>query len=379
MNLSFWEHKTWLSNIDFAVIGSGIVGLNCALSLRKKHPKSKIVVFERGMLPSGASTKNAGFACFGSISEILDDLKNHSEEEVIQLVKNRVEGLKLLRNTLGDQQLDYKEYGGYELFTKEDAALFETCKSKISFINELLKPIFKAEVFSEKENHFGFKNIQQKLIYSRFEGQIDTGKMMLGLIQKTSKENILIMNSSEITNISDDGNSVLLQLNSSETLRQAQCDISVKKVFIATNGFAKQFLDEDVKPARAQVLVTKPIENLQIRGTFHLDKGYYYFRNIENRILFGGGRNLNFKTEETTEMELTQLVQNKLEELLKTVILPNQSFEIDQRWSGIMGMGNQKKPILKTVSKNIFCGVRLGGMGVAIGSSIGKQLAALYD
>ena len=41
MNLSYWEYKTWLSNIDFAIVGSGIVGLSCALSLRKKHPKSK--------------------------------------------------------------------------------------------------------------------------------------------------------------------------------------------------------------------------------------------------------------------------------------------------------------------------------------------------
>ncbi len=368
MNLSYWEYKTWLSNIDFAVIGSGIVGLNCALSLRKKYPKSKIVVFERGILPSGASTKNAGFACFGSISEILEDLKTHSEEEVVQLVKNRVEGLKLLRYTLGDQQLDYKEYGGYELFIKEDTELLETCKSKIEYVNELLKPVFNTEVFSEKENQFGFKNIEKKLIYSKFEGQIDTGKMMLGLIKKASEENILILNSSEITNISDNGKSVSLQINSSE-------DISVKKVFIATNGFAKQFLSEDVKPARAQVLVIKPIENLQIKGTFHLDKGYYYFRNIENRILFGGGRNLDFETEETTEMVLTQLVQNKLEDLLKTVILPTQPFEIEHRWSGIMGIGKQKKPIIKAVSENVFCGVRLGGMGVAIGSSIGKQLA----
>jgi glycine/D-amino acid oxidase-like deaminating enzyme len=378
MNLSYWENNTWFSNIDFAVIGSGIVGLNCALSLRKKHPKSKIVVFERGLLPSGASTKNAGFACFGSISEILDDLKNHSEEEVVQLVKNRVEGLKLLRNTLGDKQLDYQENGGYELFTTEDAELFETCKSKIDYVNELLKPIFNAEVFSEKENHFGFKNIQPNLIFSKFEGQIDTGKMMLGLIKKASEENILILNSTEITNIMDTGENVSLQLNSFRPGRQAE-NISAKKVFIATNGFAKQFLKEDVTPARAQVLVTKPIENLKLKGTFHLDKGYYYFRNIDNRILFGGGRNLNFKAEETTEMELTQLVQDKLEQLLKTVILPNQSFEIDQRWSGIMGIGKQKKPIVKTISKNVFCGVRLGGMGVAIGSSIGNQLAELNN
>ncbi len=370
MNFSFWESRTWLSNIDFAVIGSGIVGLNCALALRKKHPTSKIVVFERGMLPSGASTKNAGFACFGSISEILDDLKTHSEEEVVQLVRERVVGLKILRNALGDNQLDYREYGGYELFTKEDQALFELCKSKVSYVNELLEPIFNDEVFSEKENHFGFENIQSKLIYSKFEGQIDTGKMMLGLIKKASESSILILNCSEITNISDESQSVLLQLNSSES-------ISAKKVFIATNGFAKQFLKEDVKPARAQVLVTKPILNLNIKGTFHLDRGFYYFRNIENRILFGGGRNLDFTTEETTEMELTERVQKKLEALLQQVILPNQSVEIEQRWSGIMGIGDTKKPIVKAISNNVFCGVRLGGMGVAIGSSIGKNLANL--
>jgi hypothetical protein len=67
------------------------------------------------MLPHGASTKNAGFACFGSISEIIDDLKSHSEE-VYQLVTKRLEGLRLLRKRLGDEAIDFKPYGGYELF-----------------------------------------------------------------------------------------------------------------------------------------------------------------------------------------------------------------------------------------------------------------------
>ena len=124
-------------------------------------------------------------------------------------------------------------------------------------------------------------------------------------------------------------------------------------------------------------LITKPINNLHIKGAFHLDRGYYYFRNIDNRILFGGGRNLDFQTEETTEFSQTQLIQNKLEELLKTTILPDTPFEIEHRWSGIMGVGNQKKAIVKQLSNNVFCGVRLGGMGVAIGSIVGKELADL--
>jgi hypothetical protein len=48
------------------------------------------------MLPQGASTKNAGFACFGSLSEIIDDLKSHSEEGNSTRSK-RWKGLQLLR------------------------------------------------------------------------------------------------------------------------------------------------------------------------------------------------------------------------------------------------------------------------------------------
>jgi glycine/D-amino acid oxidase-like deaminating enzyme len=93
--------------------------------------------------------------------------------------------------------------------------------------------------------------------------------------------------------------------------------------------------------------------------------------------LFGGGRNLDFEGEETTHFGETQLIQNKLEQLLTEVILPNTPYAIARRWSGIMGLGPQKRPIVKQLSDNVSCGVRLGGMGIAIGSSVGKQLAEL--
>ncbi len=374
MNLSYWEQKTFLANIDFAIVGSGIVGLSCALSLRKKHPKAKIVVFEKGILPSGASTKNAGFACFGSMSEILDDLTTHSEEEVIQLVRNRLDGLRLLRKNLGDDPIAFQQHGGYELFSDDDTKLYETCLSKIDYINNLLKEVFLGEnaVFSVKSDSFSFKKVKNRLIFNQFEGQIDTGRMMMALIQKCAKSEIFILNSTQITSFSSKNGQVSLILNDSN-------EISAKQVFIATNGFASQFLDQGVTPARAQVLITKPIKNLHIKGTFHLDKGYYYFRNIDDRILLGGGRNLDFEGEETSTLGTTQLIQNKLKDLLRTTILPETAFEIETAWSGIMGVGPQKKPIVRELVSNVYCGVRMGGMGVAIGSSIGAALANLSD
>ena len=369
MNLSYWEIKSWLSNVDYTIVGSGIVGLNCALQLQSRFPKAKILILEKGMLPQGASTKNAGFACFGSLSEIVDDLSNHTEQEVVELVQKRVSGLQLLKQTLGEDKINYQQLGGYELFTRSDSKLFEDCLLKKEEVNKLLKPIFNDYVFSLKDNIFNFNNIKENYIFNQFEGQIDTGKMMDTLLQKVLSSGVKILNNVAVKCFSEIENSVKIETN--------QFTFSTSKLMIATNGFASQLNISEVKPARAQVLITKPIKDLQIKGTFHLDKGYYYFRNIDGRVLFGGGRNLAFKVEETTELSQTELIQKKLEELLKSTILPNTAFEVDHRWSGIMGVGNQKKAIVKQLGNNVFCGVRLGGMGVAIGSLVGKELADL--
>ena len=172
MNYSYWEYKEWFTNNDFVIIGSGIVGLNCAINLKERFPKAKVLILEKGLLPQGASTKNAGFAFFGSASELLSDLKNHSEEEVFQLVKKRWEGLQLLRKLLGNKNIDYQHNYGYELFF--DSNSFEKCTSKIAHFNKLLLPLFKDNVFATVENKFHFKNIHPNYIVNQFEGQIDT-------------------------------------------------------------------------------------------------------------------------------------------------------------------------------------------------------------
>ncbi|NKI31311.1 NAD(P)/FAD-dependent oxidoreductase [Croceivirga thetidis] len=371
MELSYWEYKTWLSNIDFTVVGSGIVGLCCAINLKARFPKSKILVLEKGILPQGASTKNAGFACFGSISEIISDLEKHTEEEVVELVQKRFSGISRLRKLLGDETIDLQILGGHEVFHENDSMLYEKCLKSLDKINEMLHPIFGEAPFFKSPNQFGFKKIKSNYITHRFEGQLNTGKMMLSLLDKANREGIYVLNNVSVTSFQEKGESV-------EVLTE-KFQIETNKLLIATNGFASQFFEEDVKPARAQVLVTKPIEDLQLKGTFHFDEGYYYFRNIDNRVLFGGGRNLDYSAEETTQFGQTDLVQNELERLLKEMILPDKQFEIDRRWSGIMGVGPQKKPIVKQISANVFCGIRLGGMGVAIGSLVGDELASLLN
>ncbi len=369
MNFSYWEIKNWFTNVDYTIVGSGIVGIHCALRLRERFPESKILILEKGILPQGASTKNAGFACFGSISEIVNDLETHTEEEIIQLIHKRKKGIELLRKNLGDDKINYQPLGGYELFLKNDTDTYNECLQKLPFINQILKSIFKTDTFAKAVDRFGFNKIHEYSIFNPFEGQIDTGNMMQNLLKLAISENILILNNQTVTSFNENRTYVDVALN----------DFSFKtqKLLFATNGFASKLTNGAVKPARAQVIITEPIENLNIKGTFHIDKGYCYFRNINNRILIGGARNLDFETENTTEFGLTNTIQNRLEELLKEVILPNRNFKIEHRWSGIMGLGNSKTPIISQLSENVYCGVRLGGMGVAIGSLVGTELADL--
>ena len=372
MELSYWEHKSWFSHVDFTIIGSGIVGLNCAISLKEKYSKCNILILEKGSLPQGASTKNAGFACFGSASEILADLEHHSEEQVVQLVQKRWKGIQRLRNLLGDNALGFELHGSHELFPLEKPDFYDKCLESVPYLNDLMESVFGQKPFVTNSNIFEFSNIQEKYITHRLEGQLDTGKMMRSLIQKCLGMEIPILNGVLVEEV--------IESIEGATIKTKDFEFTSRKVFVATNGFASKLIQsETVKPARAQVLITEPIKNLHIKGTFHFDEGYYYFRNIDKRILFGGGRNLDFDTEETTKFGETKIIQNQLEKLLRNMILPNQPVKIERSWSGIMGVGTQKSPIIKQISESVYCGGRLGGMGVALGSLVGKELADLAN
>lgn len=369
---SYWELKAFFNDVDHVVIGSGIVGLNAAMQLKKKQPHAKVLVIERGSLPSGASSKNAGFACFGSCSELLDDLNKMSEDHVFALVEKRYKGLMRLRKIHGDKAIGFKNWGGYELFSED--GLFQTCLEKLDYLNKQVGSITGHDktykVADKKLRKFEFGKTDH-LLENRFEGQIDTGLLVLSLLRHAQKKQVMVLNGLTVTEFNDTGSGVEITLQNGLTF-------SCKNLIVCTNGFASKLLpDLDVKPARAQVLITEPVADLPFKGTFHFDRGFYYFRNIDGRVLFGGGRNLDIPGETTTEFGITGQIQGSLESLLREVILPGKEFKIAQRWSGIMGVGLEKTTIIRKISPNIFCGVRMGGMGVAIGTLVGEEVADL--
>ncbi|MEO8590167.1 MAG: FAD-dependent oxidoreductase [Flavobacteriales bacterium] len=370
--LSIWESGSFHGRPHLAVIGGGIVGLFTALFHKRAHPHHRVVVLERGAWPSGASVKNAGFACFGSPSELLADIEKEGRDAALARVENRWRGLLELRAELGDEAIGFEATGGYEIYREHDP-LYTRVAQGFDGLNEALRPLFGESAFRwdiSAVERFGLRGIHH-VASTHLEGPLDTGLLMTCLLRKATAEGVLFRPLSTVTAVDEASDAAHVHLADGSVIEAGQ-------VVVATNGYARLLLPElDVVPARGQVLLTAPVPGLHLRGTFHLDEGFYYFRDHKGAVLLGGGRNLDMAGETTTEDGTTPLIQDALERLLKEVILPDMAFTVVQRWSGIMGMGASKTPIIKRVSERVTTAVRLGGMGVAIGIRVARQAAAL--
>lgn len=371
INLSIWERNT-LEQFDLVVIGGGIVGLSTAYHFAKTNPKASVVIIERGATPNGASTKNAGFVCFGSVSELVDTEEEMGSQALANLVEKRYKGGLQLRKLLGDDKISYAPVGGYELlFNSKD-------HNERHRMNELLQPVFNGPVFSnssDKIGQYGFSNKVKGLIKNSFEGTIDTGKMIRAFGKKNSERGVYFMNKTEVLDIQA-GPKPEVQI----MLQGESWTIKAGKVALCTNAFSSKFLPSaDVVPGRGLVLVSKSVPGWTLDGSFHYHNGYNYFRSVGNRLLLGGGRHLDLSGEETTEFGINELILNQLKEDMNDFIAPQLELEVDYQWSGIMAFGNTKAPEISMVDEGIYAAYRLGGMGVALGTGVGQSLAQLLD
>ena len=367
MNPSIWELETFYRKRDVIIIGAGFTGLWTAISIKEKFPEKSVLVIERSSIPIGASTRNAGFACFGSLTEIIADVEKMGWQKTLELVKMRFEGLQKIKTYFKADTIDFEKCGGYEILN-DDSIL-----AQLDEVNERLKNITGIPktylVSNSKIERFGLGKTKT-LIKNPLEGSLHSAKLLQQLLQKCHDLKVEFLFGTEVLKIHESELSAKVSIEN--------IDLEAEKIVIATNAFTKKlFPDIDLIPVRGQILVTEPIDNLQLKGTFHYDEGFYYFRNLNNCVLSGGGRNQDFKNEETTEFSTTEFLQNHLEQFLKEVILTNQNFKIAHRWSGIMAMGSDKSPIIEKISARQIAAVRLSGMGVALAPKVAEIVADL--
>ena len=356
---SYWETKGWLSDLDAVVIGAGIVGMNAGLRLKALHPQWNVLIIDRASL-GGATTRNAGFACFGSPSELLEDWGTLGPEGTVALVQQRWEGLKLLRRTCGDEALRYRSCGATEAFTDRDQ--FHRAATALTTLNEALAPVLGAAPFSVTKHPetWGLCDLAGA-ISSPLEGTLDTASLAQTLRSNLHRSGVRVLVGVPVADLTPG--------DKGWALHTSQGSIEARHVFVANNGWAADLLNLDVQPVPNTVLVSQPLPEMTLSTTVHHDHGFVYAREVDGRLLIGGGRHWECASEGERAERLISWAQAHIQGA--------SNLQVQHRWVGQLGVGAQRTPIVKTVKPGLHVGVRLGGMGVAIGTAIGQKLAEL--
>ena len=365
---SYWEHDIWYKPYDVLIVGGGLVGLQTAQFMTAENPSLRVAILDRQFPPLGASTRNAGFACVGSLGELTDDVDAIGLEATIELVARRVEGLRLLRETVGDETLHYEAVANIELFRTGEEEVLAKAEQLLPDVNAALKNrlnLASGPYAMHTAGKLGSTMDFQASITNALEGQLHPGKMMQALYKLCISRGVACFSES-VTAVNPDG----VVVENGRTFK-------AKRIVVATNGFTQRLLPTDIQPALNQVIVSAPVEGLTWKAPIHLEQGYGYLRRIGDRVLVGGFRNHFKASSETDQFQLDSDLGAHLRAVLVSVLPINARPRIEYEWSGVLGLGTTRTPQVQRLASGIVLAAGLGGMGVALGSLLGKEAAQM--
>src|SRR5580704_11525312 len=223
--VSIWEKESFFAPRDIIIVGSGFTGLWSAYYLKKRYPEISVVILERGIIPSGASSRNAGFACFGSFTELESDTSQYGENEMMDLVELRFKGLEKIRKRFSADSIGYENLGGYELVSPAQFPDVNVLRTRIDNLNNQLKNITgKQKTFQlndSKIKSFGLGG-SHHLIENKLESQLHSGKLLEALVQLIHAEGITILTQVDVKKMRVLSDRIELESNLPLTMRAVQ-------------------------------------------------------------------------------------------------------------------------------------------------------------
>jgi glycine/D-amino acid oxidase-like deaminating enzyme len=344
------------------------------------NPVLKVTICEALPVPALASTRNAGFACFGSPSELWSDLETMGENEMWRVVEMRYKGIHKILSIVGAEKIGFEPSGGFELFNKDSDWNGSVLRDKLQILNKgFLEIAGKEQVYTDRSSEMAGLGLAgfEAMAGNSIEGGLHSGKLVMALQNLVRQMGVVYLEGHTV--IPDSGvHSNYWQVQNSRA--KLLLRIKAREVIWATNAWLSQHAGlPRVTPARGQVLLSPPVEGLKLFGTFHYDEGFYYFRNLGNRLLLGGARNKAFEAEGTLIDKTTDEIMQHLEFFIQEKLQQVSPF-IGHRgwlnWAGIMGITENKLPFVQKLGDHQWAVLACNGMGVALTPIVAEEIAA---
>lgn len=366
--LSYWnDQKNIKKKADVVIVGGGIAGLSTMFWLKQSDPNLKVILVEKGNIGSGATGRNAGFVTCGSVEHFNRMIDHHGEKEALDIWNYSEENLKLLKEHVIKNDTDYL------MFENNGSCSLASTKKEFEELQksaELMKNLnINVEVLDSQ-------NILSRLGATGFEGGIkyiddatvNPTRLLDKLKNITEDENHQIYENSEVLSIETVGENRIVHTSRNE--------IETSIVILATNGYSpllSDYFKGKIEPTRGQILATEPVPRFMessCYANFVLD----YFRQIPSgEVIIGGFRQLKKDVEKGYEDEISEVIQEALEEFLHKHIPAVKEAKITHRWTGIMGFSQDGQPLigsLPTDSSVFFLGgFTAHGLGLSFKSA----------
>jgi gamma-glutamylputrescine oxidase len=351
---SFWlEEKTEPlrpqrrdGHVDVAVIGGGVTGCSCALTLRENG--LRVRVHEARSIASGASGRNGGFALRGGAMPYQVAKAKLGGERAAGLWRLTERTVERMEGLAGDA---LRRVGSLQLAADEQE------RDQLRAEHEaLLGDGFAVDWIDEPAGRLAGR-YKGAIAHPR-DGALQPARWVRRLAAHAAEVGVDIREHDRVTSLEA---------------------LDADAVVVASDGYPTGLLseiDELVEPIRGQVVVTEPLGEQLYERPHYARHGFDYWQQLpDGRLVVGGRRDTDLEAESTAEEATSPEVQAALEAFVQELV--GRKPAITHRWAGIFGNTADSLPLVGQVPGSDQTWVSRGysGHGNVLGLACGDLVA----
>jgi glycine/D-amino acid oxidase-like deaminating enzyme len=332
--------------VDVGIVGAGITGCACALTLAEAGLRVRVVDERR--VAEGASGRNGGFALRGMAGPYDQVVADHGRERALALWRWTETELTEMARLAGDA---FRPLGSLRL-----AADGEEREDLRDEIEALWADGLEAEWIDAPAG----------LLAGRFtagirhptDGALQPARLVRCLADRGAAAGVEFVEGRRVTD---------------------PAQLEAQSIVIATDGYPSGLLGEIeglIVPTRGQVIATEPLSERLFEEPHYGRHGFDYWHQAEDsRLVAGGFRDVSLDSEFTDQEAVTDDVQEALSSFVNSLV--GRELRVDYRWAGIFGLVLDFLPVVGEVpgAPGTWVAAGYSGHGNVLGFACGRLVA----